>query len=52
MKLLKSLIGLVLSISTGVALALGPAPAPLKEKAVLTIGYVKVGHLANANGGR
>jgi sulfonate transport system substrate-binding protein len=46
MKLLTSLIGFALSVTTGMALALGPAPAPLKDKATLTIGYVKVGHLS------
>jgi len=46
MKLLTSLVGFALSVSTGMALALGPAPAPLKDKATLTVGYVKVGHLS------
>ena len=46
MKLWTSLIGFALSASTGMAMALGPAPAPLKDKATLTVGYVKVGHLS------
>lgn len=46
MNVFKPLLGAVLSLTTGLALALGPAPAPLKDKATLTVGYVKVGHLA------
>ena len=46
MNVLKPLIGLALSLTAGMALALGPAPAPLKDKATLTVGYVKVGHLS------
>jgi len=46
MNVLKPLIGLALSLTAGLALALVPAPPPLKDKATLTVGYVKVGHLS------
>ena len=46
MNVLKPLFGLALSLTAGMALALGPAPAPMKDKATLTVGYVKVGHLS------
>src|SRR5688572_10153288 len=50
MKLIKSLLGLAaaaaLSFATPAAYAVGPAPAPLSPPVKLTIGYVKVGHLA------
>lgn len=46
MKVLRHLTGAVLSLTAGLAFALGAAPAPLKDKATLTVGYVKVGHLA------
>ena len=45
---LKSLFFLVLAIGwlPGAANAVGPEPAPLAQPAELTVGYVKVGHLA------
>lgn len=46
MSLFKSLLGTALAFSAAAAFAVGPAPAPLKDKATLTIGYVKVGHLS------
>ena len=46
MKFLLSLATLVCALATNAASAVGPAPAPLKQKEVLTIGYVKVGHLS------
>ena len=46
MRVLKHLCLLALSLTTCTVLAVGPAPEPLKQKEVLTIGYVKVGHLS------
>ena len=37
---------LLLAAASGLAQALTPEPAPLPQKETLTIGYVKVGHLA------
>jgi len=47
MKFLLSLAALACALATNAAVAIGPAPAPLKQKEVLTIGYVKVGHLSS-----
>ena len=46
MKSIKTLISIVLTLAATAALAVGPSPAPMKQKEVLTIGYVKVGHLS------
>jgi len=46
MKSCKALFGVVLALTGLSALALGPAPAPMKQKETLTVGYVKVGHLS------
>ncbi|MEO7939856.1 MAG: ABC transporter substrate-binding protein [Burkholderiaceae bacterium] len=35
-----------LTAATTAALAIGPAPAPLAQRETLTVGFVKVGHLA------
>ena len=43
---LKRLLVLLAAAASGLAQAVGPAPAPLPQKETLTIGYVKVGHLA------
>ena len=39
-------VGILACITAFYAHAVGPAPAPLKQKEVLTVGYVKVGHLS------
>jgi len=46
MSLRTVLTSLVLSASALAAHAIGPAPAPLAQQETLTIGFVKVGHLA------
>ena len=46
MKSLRTLLSIVLTLAATAALAVGPSPAPMKQKEVLTVGYVKVGHLA------
>ena len=46
MKSLRTLITIALSLAATVALAVGPAPAPMKQKEVLSVGFIKVGHLA------
>ena len=46
MKSIKTLVSIVLTMAATAALAVGPSPAPMKQKEVLTIGYVKVGHLS------
>ena len=46
MKSIKTLLSIVLTLAATAALAVGPSPAPMKQKEVLTIGYVKVGHLS------
>ena len=46
MKSIKTLLSIVLTRAATAALAVGPSPAPMKQKEVLTIGYVKVGHLS------
>ncbi len=46
MKSLKVIISLVASVVATTAFAVGPAPAPMKQKEVLSVGYVKVGHLS------
>ena len=46
MKSLKTLLSIGLALAATAALAVGPSPAPMKQKEVLTIGYVKVGHLS------
>jgi len=44
-KKIQASITLALTICTS-AFAIGPAPSPMKDHEVLTVGYVKVGHLA------
>ncbi len=46
MKSLRTLLSIVLTLAATAALAVGPSPAPMKQKEVLTVGYVKVGHLS------
>ncbi len=46
MKSLRTLLSIVLTLAATAAFAVGPSPAPMKQKEVLTVGYVKVGHLA------
>ena len=46
MKSLRTLLTMALSLAATAALAVGPAPAPMKQKEVLSVGFVKVGHLA------
>ena len=46
MKSLRTLLSIVLTLAATAAFAVGPSPAPMKQKEVLTGGYVKVGHLA------
>jgi sulfonate transport system substrate-binding protein len=46
MKLTRILAGLAGALVSVAALAVGPAPAPMKQKEVLTVGFVKVGHLS------
>lgn len=46
MTLRNALMSIVLATSAIAAHAIGPAPAPLPQKQTLTIGFVKVGHLA------
>lgn len=47
MKSLIAMLALACALTTSAAIAVGPAPAPLKQKEILTIGYVKVGHLSS-----
>lgn len=46
MKSFRTLITIALSLAATAAWAVGPAPAPMKQKEVLSVGYIKVGHLA------
>ena len=46
MKLRNLWISLVGLMASAVALAVGPAPAPMPQKEVLSVGFVKVGHLS------
>lgn len=46
MKFMKVLVSVMSAVSCTVALAVGPAPAPMKQKEVLSVGFVKVGHLS------
>lgn len=46
MKLRTTLIALAITAFSGLASAVGPAPAPMPQRETLTIGFVKVGHLA------
>lgn len=46
MTLRNAFMSIVLATSAIAAHAIGPAPAPLPQKQTLTIGFVKVGHLA------
>jgi len=39
-------VGVLACIAAFSVHAVGPAPAPMKQKEVLTVGYVKVGHLS------
>jgi len=39
-------VGVLACIATFSVHAVGPAPAPMKQKEVLTVGFVKVGHLS------
>jgi sulfonate transport system substrate-binding protein len=45
-KILRAAGGFAAALATSAAVALAPAPAPLAKPEVLTVGYVKVGHLA------
>jgi sulfonate transport system substrate-binding protein len=46
MKFLKTLVIITGALSSVLAFAVGPAPAPMKQKEVLSIGFIKVGHLS------
>jgi len=46
MKFMKVLVSLMGALVTSASFAVGPAPAPMKQKETLTIGFVKVGHLS------
>ena len=46
MKLRNLWVSLVGLMASAVALAVGPAPAPMPQKEVLSVGFVKVGHLS------
>lgn len=46
MKSVRTLITIALSMAATAALAVGPSPAPMRQKEILSVGYVKVGHLA------
>ena len=46
MKMMKIILSLVAALLGHAAFAVGPAPAPMKQKETLTVGFVKVGHLS------
>ena len=46
MMLRKVCVSLVGLLASAVVWAVGPAPAPMKQKEVLSVGFVKVGHLS------
>lgn len=46
MKLVKVLVSLLGLAVSAAAMAVGPAPSPMPKKEVLTVGFVKVGHLS------
>lgn len=46
MKLMKVLVSLTAALLASASFAVGPAPAPMKQKETLSIGFVKVGHLS------
>ena len=46
MKFMKVLVSLTAAVFVSASFAVGPAPAPMKQKETLSIGYVKVGHLS------
>ena len=46
MMMRKIWIGLVGLAASAAVWAVGPAPAPMKQKEVLSVGFVKVGHLS------
>jgi sulfonate transport system substrate-binding protein len=46
MKLITAITAVFMTSITTAAHSIGPAPAPLPQRATLTIGFVKVGHLA------
>jgi len=46
MKFMKVLVSLMGALVASASFAVGPAPAPMKQKETLSIGFVKVGHLS------